>query len=104
MSFDKRRIRILAESERLMDQGLIPWVWAPSPESGRFDRMAVSPKIMEELGLEQGQTINLIILDAIAAMSLQILTDKLDEMRQQAEDSQLDPDFDFRSMINDNDP
>lgn len=95
---NKRRIRIMAESERLMDQGKVPWVWAPI-ENG-FDRMPVTPRIMEELGLEQGQTINYIILDAIAEMSLQILSDKLDEIRQQAEDTLLEPDFDFRSMMN----
>ena len=93
----------MAESERLMDQGLIPWVWAPS-ENGSFGRMAVTPRIMEDLGLEQGQTINHIILDAIAEMSLRILAERLDEFRQNLEDEQLDPDFDFRNITNDDDP
>lgn len=99
---DKRRIRIMAESERLMDQGLVPWVWSPT-ENGSYGRMAVTPRVMTELGLEQGQTINTIILDAIAEMSLQILAEKLDEFRQNLEDEQLDPEFDFRSMIDEND-
>lgn len=96
---NKRRIRILAEAERLMDQGKVPWVWAPS-HNGSYERMAIAPEVMTELGLEQGQTINQIILDAIAVMSMEILREKLDEIIQKAEDNQLDPDFDFRSMMN----
>lgn len=99
---NKQRIRILAEAERLMDQGKVPWVWSPS-QNGTYERMAVTPEIMTELGLEQGQTINQIILEAIAEISMVILRRKLDEILQKVEDDMMDPNFDFRSMMNDDD-
>lgn len=99
---DKRRIRMLAESERLMDEGKVPWVMAPSIDG--YDRLPVSKDIMEELGLQQGQRVNQIILDAIAKLSLEALGKYLDNLIEKAEDAQLDPDFDFRSMMNEDNP
>lgn len=98
---NKRRIRMLAESERLMDEGKVPWVMAPSLNG--FERLPVSHNIMSELGLEQGQRVNQMILDAIAQLSMEALSKYLDDLLQKVEDEQLDKDFDFRSMMdNDN--
>ena len=99
---NKQYIRSLAEAERLMDEGKVPWVWAPSL-NGIYERLAVAPNIMEDLQLKTGQTINNLIMDAIAVMSLEILSAKLEDMRQQLEDEQMNPDFDFRSMMNEDD-
>jgi hypothetical protein len=98
---NKKRIRALAEAERLMDQGAVPWVWAPN-DVGNYERMAVSPTIMTDLGLEIGQTVNTFIVDAIAELSLRVLAERIQDLRQTMEDANLDPNFDFRSMINDN--
>jgi hypothetical protein len=101
---NKETLRALAESERLMDEGKIPFVWMMS-NSGKYERMAVAPTIMEELGLENGQSINTIIQDAIADMSLKILAEKLDSITQEIQDGLLTTDFDFRKeMKDDNDP
>ena len=87
-----------------MDEGKIPFVWMMS-NSGKYERMAVAPTIMEELGLENGQSINTIIQDAIADMSLKILAEKLDSITQEIQDGLLTNDFDFRKeMKDDNDP
>lgn len=99
---DKRRIRVIAESERLMDQGNVPWVWALN-KYHMYDRLPVTQQIMEELGLEHGQTINSFILDAITDLSKEILAIKLQELAQTLEDAQLEEDFDFRSMMNEDD-
>jgi len=99
---DKNTLRKLAEGERLMDSGHIPYVWAKNKQ-GQMERLAVAPTIMEDLGLEQGQTVNSILVDAIAAESLKILVEKVDQMRQDIEDGLLTDDFDFRKeMDNDN--
>ena len=99
---DKKILRAMAEAERLMDQGKLPWVWAPGP-NGNFERLAVSEEVMEELGLETGQNVNSMIRDGILMINLQILGRKLDKIAQEVEDKQLDENFDFRSMMNDND-
>lgn len=91
-------LRALAESERLMDEGLIPWVWAKNSHD-QYERLAVAPQIMEELGLTPRQTINSILFDAIADRSLQILGDKLENIKQDLEDQLLTEDFDFRTML-----
>ena len=96
--FNKKMIRTLAESERMMDRGETPFVWMMS-NGGQYERMAVAPQIMEELGLEQGQTINTIIQDAIAQLSLQLLAERLDKLVEQAQDSLLDENFDFRKEM-----
>lgn len=81
-----------------MDEGLVPWVWTKNLHD-KYERLAVAPQIMEELGLHQGQTINSILLDAIADRSLQILGAKLDDIKQNLEDKLLTEDFDFRTML-----
>lgn len=95
---DKGQIRLLAQAERDMDEGKVPFVWMMS-NSGNYERLAVAPTIMEELNLVQGQTINTMIMDAIAHESLKVLGEKLDEIRQQMEDSELTEDFDFRKEM-----
>lgn len=97
---DKEQIRMLALAERLMDEGEISWVWMMA-NSGQYERLAVNEKVMEELGLVQGQTINTIIMDAIARESIRILTEEVEMIRQKAQDSLLDEDFDFRKEMND---
>ena len=97
---DKEQIRMLALAERLMDEGEISWVWMMA-NSGQYERLAVNEKVMEELGLVQGQTINTIIMDAIARESIRILTEEVEMISQKAQDSLLDEDFDFRKEMND---
>ena len=94
----KQYLKALAESERLMDEGIIPWVWSKNMHD-QYERLAVAPQIMEEFGLKQGQTINSILLDAIAERSLMILGDKLENIKQDLEDQLLTKDFDFRTML-----
>lgn len=52
-------IRLLAQAERNMDDGTTPFVKLHE------HRIAVQPKVMEELNLRQGQTINDVIFRAI---------------------------------------
>ena len=92
------QIRLLAKAERMMDTGEIPWVWAPSLD-GQYERLSVAPGIMEAFELEQGQTINSFIVNAIAELSLQILKNKIEQVKQEIEDSQLTEDFDFRKEM-----
>ena len=97
---DKERIRMLAEAERMMDKGEIPWVWAIGP-LGTKERLCVNPQIMEEFQLEQGQSVNSFIMDAIARRSLEIIREKITQVKQDVEDTLLEPNFDFRNMIGD---
>ncbi len=99
---NKKRIRALAEAERLMDEGAVPWVWAPN-DVGNYERMAVTPSVMTDLGLQTGQTVNTFIVDAIAELSMRVLAERLQDFKQSLDDVSLDPNFDFRSMMNDND-
>jgi len=94
---DKETLRKMAESERLMDAGLIPYVWAL--RNGVYERLAVAPAIMEEFGLKQGQKVNSILVDAISELSIRILAETLDDIRQRVEDSLLTDDFDFREEM-----
>ncbi|MEM6623891.1 MAG: hypothetical protein AAF674_16815 [Pseudomonadota bacterium] len=64
MKLNNEQIRLLAQAERMMDEGTLPFVIY------RDDRMPVAPDIMEELGLEQGQTVNSVIKHAILLASL----------------------------------
>ena len=103
---DKKLIRAMAEAERLMDKGEIPWVWAPGPE-GISERMAVSEEVMKDLGLETGQNVNSMIRDAILVSNIEKLGEKLQRLAQKAEDLKLSDSFDFRTMMGDdnaNDP
>lgn len=95
---DKETLRYIAESERLMDEGKIPFVLAS--RNGVYERLAVAPAIMEEFGLKQGQKVNSILVNAISKESMKILADRLDEIRQQVEDKLLTDDFDFRKEMN----
>lgn len=95
---DKEFIRAMAEAERMMDEGKLPWVWAPGPQ-GISERMAVSEEVMEDLNLVTGQNVNTMIRDAILISNLENLGKKLDKMAQKIEDKKLDPEFDFRSMM-----
>jgi hypothetical protein len=93
-------IRALAEAERLMDDGKIPFVWAKNAY-GELERLSVNPQIMKEFNLRQGQSVNSIIVDAISIRSMEIIHEKLEQVTQELEDSLLDPDFDYRIMIDD---
>lgn len=92
------RIRMLAKAERMMDSGEVPWVWSMN-HYGQYERLSVTPDVMRILELEQGQTVNAFIVDAISTLSLMILKQKIEEVKQEMEDSLLTEDFDFRSMM-----
>lgn len=105
---DKNLIRIMAEAERMMDEGLIPFVLAPSP-SGLLERLAMTNELMKEFGLVQGQTINSMIRDAILEENLRRISKKIAEYEEKIynsltgiNDENLDPNFDFRVLMNDN--
>lgn len=98
----KHMIKLLAEAERKMDDGEIPFVWAPGP-NGILERLALTSEIMEEFELRQGQTINTIIRNAILEENVRIVIAKIEKSAQDLEDLMLDPDFDFRKLDNDND-
>ena len=91
----KDMLRAMAEAERMMDSGELPFVMAPSPNGG-YERFAVHSDIMEDLELKQGQHINTMIMDGIIELQLQRLAKKVEEVAQKVEDSFLDPDYDFR--------
>lgn len=93
------QIRMMAKAERLMDSGEIPWVWSYGL-NGLPERLSVSPEVMEMLELEQGQTVNSFIVNAIAELSLELLKRHIEDMKQDMEDSQLTEDFDFRKEMN----
>lgn len=97
---DKKLTRAMAEAERLMDKGEIPWVWAPGPE-GIPERLAVSEEVMEDLELEIGQSVNSMVRDAILIINLEKLGEKLERLAQKVEDKQLSDNFDFRTMLGD---
>ena len=100
---DKFFLRAMAESEQMMDEGKIAWVWAPSVSNGFMDRLAVSNEIMEDLQLKQGQTINSILRDAILTMTLENLAAEISALREKKEEEKLTENFDFRNMMGDND-
>jgi len=57
-------IRMLADQERRMDSGELPFVNSPG------GRMSVSPEVMAELGLAAGQTVSWPIMQAILEATL----------------------------------
>jgi hypothetical protein len=67
MTFSNEQIRMLAEAERKMDAGETPWVRLGN------ERVMVSALVMEELGLEQGQTITDEIFRAILRANIAAL-------------------------------
>lgn len=100
---DKFLLRAMAESERMMDEGKIAWVMAPSVSGGGMDRLAVTEEIMEDLQLKQGQTVNSILRDAILMMTLEKIGKDLSALREKREEAELKDDFDFRTMMGDDD-
>lgn len=100
---DKFFLRAMAESERFMDEGKIAWVWAPSVSGEGMDRLAVSAEIMEDLQLKQGQSVNSILRDAILMMALENLGAEIAALREKKEEEKLTEDFDFRTMMGDDD-
>ena len=62
-------IRLLAECERKMDSGEMPWV------SWHGERIAQTPYVMEHLGLKLGQT----ICDAIFVRALELKIEECQE-------------------------
>lgn len=99
---DKHYIRALAEAERLMDEGKIPYVQVRNLQ-GQLERLSVNPKIMEEFGLVTGQNVNSIVVNAIFRRSLELVSEDLERSAQELEDSLLDPDFDYRSIQDEDD-
>jgi antitoxin component of MazEF toxin-antitoxin module len=101
---NKGIIRMLALAERMMDEGSIPWVMAPSVyQRGEFERMPVPETVMKDLGLVQGQKINSILVEAIYQANLlemnSLMKRIFEQARQLEEDSKLKEDFDFRNML-----
>ena len=97
---NKHIIRAMAEAERMMDEGTLPYVMAVSP-NGLQERYAVPEDVMEELGLVKGQSINSMIMDAIIHENIRRLQESLDNTTQDLEDLELDSDFDFRKLMTD---
>ena len=95
---NKNTIRLLAEAERLIDEGLIPYVWALGL-NGNYDRLPVNQDVMDDLGLVTGQKVNSIIVEAIYRASQDHLKKLLDITIQKQEEELLDPNFDYRSMM-----
>ena len=61
------QIRMLAQAERQMDAGEVPFVVAAG------ERLIVRPVVMEELGLETGQTVSNTLVLAILKANLAAL-------------------------------
>ena len=72
-------VRLLAELERKMDSGEIPYVVLQN------ERIAVIPSIMKHLELKSGQTISMTIYLEIMKCSLSEATRKLDEQNAEKE-------------------
>lgn len=60
-------LRLLAEAERQMDAGEVPWVRV----EGASGRASMRPEIMAALGLTTGQTISWFLFGEIARMNLE---------------------------------
>lgn len=95
-------IRAMAEAERMMDAGTLPYVMAPSP-NGKLERFAVNQEVMDDLGLVKGQTVNTMIMDAIIEASLDKIKKVISDTAQKIEDMNLNPDFDFLDMMDKDD-
>ena len=67
MELSNEDIRALADLERMMDSGEVPFVILNG------ERVATNELIMSELGLEQGQTINREIFKAMMRAQLAAL-------------------------------
>ena len=71
--FSNEEIRLLAESERAMDAGEIPFVIYHG------QRASVQKPVMDQLGLVQGQTINDEIFGAMLRANIDDLRQKIAE-------------------------
>ncbi len=71
--FTTEQIRMIAEVERDMDQGKIPFVVCDG------QRVATSDECMDELGLEAGQTINSAIFQAMCLFGIKQCQEKIAE-------------------------
>jgi len=105
MSIRKEILRAMAEAERRMDAGELPFVMAPGP-SGILERFPLEAERMKEYGLEQGQRINTIIRDAILDESDKILKSRINsimesitDMEEELQDSLMEEEFDFRDYM-----
>lgn len=96
---DREIIRAMARSERMMDSGEIPFVWAPSSK-GIMERLACTKEIMVEFDLECGQRVNSIIREAIIDYNITRLAERLEEIK---DNLGIDDKFDFRNMMGDDD-
>lgn len=92
---DREIIRAMAKAERMMDKGEIPFVWAPSAK-GIMERLACTQAIMEEFDLENEQTVNSIIREAIITYNLDQLRLRIEEI---TDNIGLDSEFDFRKQL-----
>jgi hypothetical protein len=111
MSIRKEILRVMAESERMMDEGKIPFVLAPGP-TGILERLPLKEEQMTDYGLVQGQRINTIIRDAILEESQQKMAaiqrenferiaKIFENIEEEAIESELEDNFDFRTMMKD---
>jgi hypothetical protein len=96
---DREIIRAMAKAERMMDSGELPYVWAPSAK-GIMERLACTSEIMVEFDLVSGQRVNSMIREAIIDFNIKQMLDRLGDI---ADNIGLDPNFDFRKMMEDND-
>lgn len=71
IEFSTEEIRMLAKAERDMDSGDVKFVMY------RGGRTMVFPEVMDELGLENGQTISDVIFGAILQSSIAHLEAKI---------------------------
>ena len=94
----KEMLRMVAECDRMMDEGTIPFVMANGP-SGRMERLAVTTEVMEELGLKQGQTVSTVIMNAIFEETLKQLKAKIEAAKDEEIEEKLEEDFDFRNVM-----
>lgn len=79
MSYDMRQLsieelRMLAEAERQMDRGEVPWVRV----EGIQDRSLMNPEVMSMLGLVTGQTISWTLFGEILKLNLELLNRQID--------------------------
>lgn len=98
----KQILRLMAESERMMDEGKIPFVMAPSP-NGIMERLAMTDELMEDFGLKQGQSINSMIRDAILNANIKKIADILSAAEDEFIEEELENNFDFRKLMDEGD-
>lgn len=72
-----KELRMLAEIERQMDRGEIPWVRV----EGFTQRASIMPETMTVLGLETGQTITWFMFGEICQLQLEMCREALAKER-----------------------